>query len=199
MQKPVPVTGLDTGLLFTTAQLWDALTADVFVKCLGSSVLSDELTALVQARTPIGMGPYREPYAVQAARIPLHKNRSVVTSSRAMQHNAAGQVPAEVQRRLFPVEAWTDQLPKLLDVLRRMGLLGRVLRTSNAAGRLPSGPPAYLACRTATLEQPAAGDDGTYLLWHLSGSSAGVSYHKHELANRTQLNDGLSCGLCGER
>ena len=56
-QGPLEVTGGDSGLLFTAAQLWHALPADIFVKCLGSSALSEELKALVAARTPVGR-PY---------------------------------------------------------------------------------------------------------------------------------------------
>lgn len=54
VQGPLQVTAQDAPLLFTAAQLWHALPADIFVKCLGSSVLSEELNALVAARTPVG-------------------------------------------------------------------------------------------------------------------------------------------------
>lgn len=53
-QGPTEVTGPDSELLFTAAQLWHALPTDIFVKCLGSSVLSEDLKALVAARTPVG-------------------------------------------------------------------------------------------------------------------------------------------------
>jgi len=53
-QGPTEVTGADSELLFTAAQLWHALPTDVFVKCLGSSVLSEDLKALMAARTPVG-------------------------------------------------------------------------------------------------------------------------------------------------
>ena len=59
-QGPQEVTGADSGLLFTAAQLWHALPADIFVKCLGSSTLSEELKALVAARAPVGE-PYESP------------------------------------------------------------------------------------------------------------------------------------------
>lgn len=66
-----------------------------------------------------------------------------------------GEVDAEMQRRVFPEEAWTDQLKKLLDVLRRMGLLGHVLRTTHVTGAL-----CYFVSRTAVIEQPSAGASG---------------------------------------
>ena len=58
----------------------------------------------------------------------------------------------ELQRALFPRGAWTDQLKKLLDLLRRMGLLGHVLRTSHV-----TGPLSYVVSRTAAVEQPPPG------------------------------------------
>ena len=54
-QGPLQVPPQDAGLLFTAAQLWHALPADIFVKCLGSNVESKELNALVAARTPVGV------------------------------------------------------------------------------------------------------------------------------------------------
>ena len=60
-----------------------------------------------------------------------------------------------MQLRVFPREAWTDQLKKLLDVLGRMGLLGHVLRTTHVTGAL-----CYYVSRTAAIEQPAPGAAG---------------------------------------
>jgi len=48
--------------------------------------------------------------------------------------------------------AWAAQLGTLLDVLLRMGLLGKVLRTQHAAAA-----PAYLISRTALRLEPPPG------------------------------------------
>lgn len=71
----------------------------------------------------------------------------------------AGEVPPDLQRAIFPSEAWTDQLKKLLDVLRRMGLLGHVLRTSHV-----TAPLSYVVSRTAAVEQPPSGAPASLLL-----------------------------------
>ena len=71
-----------------------------------------------------------------------------------------GEVPPEQQRALLPREAWSDQLQKLLDVLRRMGLLGHVLRTTHV-----TAPLSYVVSRTAVLEQPPSGASPLAPLW----------------------------------
>ena len=48
--------------------------------------------------------------------------------------------------------AWAAQLGTLLDVMQRMGLLGKVLRTQRAADA-----PAYLISRTAIRLDPPQG------------------------------------------
>ena len=60
-----------------------------------------------------------------------------------------GELSLEVQRRVTGSRAWAAQLGMLLDVMLRMGLLGKVLRTQHAADA-----PTYLISRTAIRREP---------------------------------------------
>ena len=51
---PVEVTGTDTGLLFTAAQLWATLPYDLFAQCLGTDAMSEEVEALRKSRPRLG-------------------------------------------------------------------------------------------------------------------------------------------------